>query len=98
MGTNEIFAISNKPGEVSLKGFNYIKDRLPNNFEVCLIIEKNGHLSAGCWDTGLRSTDGGKIPGCFRQSRGGFIGLDEVLALLPIEKAEIDIKSWVNSK
>ena len=98
MGTNEVFAISNKPGEVTLKGFNYIKDRFPNDFEVCLIIEKNGHLSAGCWDTGLRSTDDGKIPGCFRQSRGGFIGLDDVLAFLPIEKAEIDIKSWVNSK
>ena len=98
MGTNEVFAISNKPGEVTLEGFNYIKDRLPNNFEVCLIVEKDGHLSAGCWDTGLRSTDDGKVPGCFRQSRGGFIGLDNVLAFLPIEKAEIDIKSWVNSK
>ena len=27
MITNEVFAISNKPGEVTLKGFNYIKDR-----------------------------------------------------------------------
>ena len=26
MGTNEVFAISNKPGEVTLKGFNYIKE------------------------------------------------------------------------
>ena len=52
MGTNEVFAISNKPREVTLKGFNYIKDRLPNNFEVCLIVEKDGHLSAGCWNTG----------------------------------------------
>ena len=94
MITNEAFAISNKPGEVTLKGFNYIKDRLPDDFEVCLIVEKDGHLSAGCWDTGLRSTDDGKIPGCFRQSRGGFIGLDNVLAFLPIEKSEIDIKSW----
>lgn len=53
MGTNEVFAISNKPGEVTLKGFNYIKDRLPHDFEVCLIVEKDGHLSAGCWDTGV---------------------------------------------
>ena len=51
MITNEVFAISNKPGEVTLKGFNYIKDRLPDDFEVCLIVEKDGHLSAGCWDT-----------------------------------------------
>ena len=52
MGTNEVLAISNKPGEVTLKGFNYIKDRFPDDFEVCLIVEKDGHLSAGCWDTG----------------------------------------------
>lgn len=26
MGTNEVFAISNKPGEVTLKGFNYMKE------------------------------------------------------------------------
>ena len=57
MITNEVFAISNKPGEVTLKGFNYIKDRLPDDFEVCLIVEKDGHLSAGCWDTGVRSEE-----------------------------------------
>lgn len=47
MGTNEVFAISNKAGEVTLKGFNYIKDRFPDDFEVCLIVEKDGHLSYG---------------------------------------------------
>ena len=97
MGTNEVFAISNKPGEVTLKGFNYTKDRLPHDFEVCLIVEKDGHLSAGCWDTGLWSTDHGKIPGSFRQSRGGVLEFDSVLAWLPIEKTEIDIKElWWN--
>lgn len=94
MITNEAFAISNKPGEVTLKGFNYIKDRLPDDFEVCLIVEKDGHLSAGCWDTGLWSTDHGKIPGSFRQSRGGVLEFDSVLAWLPIEKTEIDIKDY----
>lgn len=49
------FAVSNKPGEITLTGFYFIKDMLPHDFEVCLIIEKNGHLSAGCWDTGLWS-------------------------------------------
>lgn len=34
MGTNEVFAISNKPGEVTLKGFNYMKERFPDEFEV----------------------------------------------------------------
>ena len=73
MGTNKVFAISNKPGEVMLKSFTYMKDRIPDNFEVCLIVEKNGYLSAGCWDTGVWSTDYGKVPGSFRQSRGDVI-------------------------
>lgn len=90
MSTNEVVAISNKSGEVTLKGFKYIKDMLPDDFEVCLIVEKDGHLSAGCWDVGLLSTENGK-PGIFRQSRGGVIELDDVLAWLPIEKTKIDI-------
>lgn len=96
MSTNEVLAISNKPGEVTLKGFNYIQDRFPDDFEVCLIVEKDGHLTAGCWDTGLWATENGK-PGSFRQSRGGVIEPDDVLAWLPIEKATINIKGlWWN--
>ena len=92
MRINRVFAESHESGELTLKGFSYIKDTLPDDFEVCLIIEKNGHLSAGCWNTGLRSTDHGKIPGSFRQSRGGVLEFDSVLELLPIDKTEIDIK------
>ncbi len=96
MDINEAFAISNKPGEITLTGFHFIKDMLPQDFEVCLIIEKNGHLSAGCWDTGLWSTANGKA-GSFRQSRGGVIELDNVLAWLPIEETTINIKElWWN--
>lgn len=96
MSINEVFAISNKPGEVTLKGFNYIKDRFPDDFEVCMIIEKNGHLSAGCWETGVRSAENGK-PGSFWQGHGGVIECDDVLAWLPIEKGTIDIKGlWWN--
>ena len=94
--TSEVFAISNKPGEITLTGFCFIKDMLPQDFEVCIIIEKNGHLSAGCWDTGLWSTENGKA-GSFRQSRGGVIELDNVLAWLPIEETTINIKElWWN--
>lgn len=97
MDINEAFAISNKPGEITLTGFHFIKDMLPQDFEVCLIIEKNGHLSAGCWDTGLWSTENGKKAGSFRQSRGGVIELDDVLAWLPIEETTINIKElWWN--
>lgn len=60
MDINEAFAISNKPGKITLTGFHFIKDMLPHDFEVCLIIEKNGHLSAGCWNTGSWSTENGK--------------------------------------
>lgn len=96
MSKNEVSATSNKPGEVTLKGFHYMKDRFPDNFEICLIVEKDGHLSAGCWDTGLWSTENGK-QGSFRQSRGGVIEPDDVLAWLPIEEATIDIKGlWWN--
>lgn len=96
MSMNEVFAISNKPGEVNLKGFNYIRDRLPDDFEVCLIVEKDGHLSAGCWNMGGQSIKNGQ-PGIFRQSRGGVIEHDDVLAWLPIEEAAIDIKGlWWN--
>ena len=96
MDIYEAFAVSNKPGEITLTGFHFIKDVLPHNFEVCLIIEKNGHLSAGCWDTGLWSTENGK-EGSFRQSRGGVIELDNVLAWLPIEETTINIKElWWN--
>ena len=94
MRRNEVLAISNKPGEVTLKGFTYIKDRFPDDFEVCLIVEKDGHLSAGCWDVGLWSTENGK-PGSFRQGRGGVIEADDVLAWLPIEKTTIDIRFMV---
>lgn len=94
--TSEVFAISNKPGEITLTGFRFIKDMLPQDFEVCIIIEKNGQLSAGCWDTGLWSTENGKA-GSFRQSRGGVIELDNVLAWLPIEETTINIKElWWN--
>lgn len=95
MSTNEVLAISNKPGKVTLKGFTYMKERLPDDFAVCIIVYKDGRLSAGSWDTGLWSTENGK-PGCFRQGRGGVIEPESVLAFLPIEEAAINIKGVWN--
>ena len=92
MSNNEVFATSNYLGEITLKGFSFIKDKLPDDFEVCLLVLKDGRLSAGCWDTGMWSTENGK-PGCFRQSRGGVIEVDYVLAWLPIEETSIDVNS-----
>ena len=71
---------------VTLTGFKYIKDGdYPDDFEVCLVILEDGGLSAGCWDTGLYSTQGGKKPGAFRQSRGGVIDVEYVKAWTTIE-------------
>ncbi len=88
--TYDVSATSNKPRDLTINGFIFMKERLPDDFEVCLIIENDGHLSAGCWDTGTYSTEDGK-PGAFRQSRGGVIDAEYVLAWLPIEEASIDV-------
>ena len=93
MSDNGVVAISKNPGEITLKGFTFMKDKLPNDFEVCLIVENSGHLSAACWYPGLWSTEGGK-PGSFRQSRGGIISPEYVLAWLPIEHTSIEKNIW----
>lgn len=88
---NEVKAISDNFQTVSLMGFTFIADRLPNDCEVCLIVETGGHLSAACWDTGTKWNQDGE-PGVFHQSRGGVLYASDVLAWLPIEKCSIDIK------
>lgn len=71
---------------VTFTEFHYIKDGdYPNDFEVCLLILKDNSLSAGCWDTGLYVTEGGKQPGAFRQARGYFIDADYVKAWTKLE-------------
>ena len=70
---------------VTFTGFHYIKDGdYPNDFEVC--------LSAGCWDTGLYATEGGKQPGAFRQARGCFIDVDYVKAWTKLEDKVYDFQ------
>lgn len=57
---------------VTFTGFHYIKDDdYPNDFEVYLLILKDNSLSAGCWDTGLYATEGGKQPArCIPTGKG----------------------------
>ena len=88
---NEVKAISYNFQTVSLMGFTFIADRLPDDFEVCLIVETDGYLSAACWDIGTEWTHDGE-PGVFHQSRGGVLYVSDVLAWLPIEECSIDIK------
>ena len=73
----------NEERKIILSGFTFMKGEKPGEFEVCVIVEKDGHLSAGCWMNGV-----------FRQGRGGVIDADNVLAWLPIEKVSIDINSY----
>ena len=42
-------------------------------------------IPAGCWDTGLYATEGGKQPGAFRQARGCYIDADYVKAWTKLE-------------
>ena len=71
---------------VTFTEFHYIKaGDDPNDFEVCLLILKDNSLSAGCGDTGLYATEGGKQPGAFRQARGCFIDTDYVKAWTKLE-------------
>ena len=88
---NKVKAISANYQTVSLTGFTFLADRLPDDCEECLVVERDGQLSAGCWDIGTRRTEDGE-PGVFHQSRGGVLNVSDVLAWLPIEKCSIDIK------
>lgn len=73
--------------KITLTGFKDIKKELPEDFDVCVLILKNGVYTAGCWDTGLYATEDGS-PGCFRQGCGGVIDFKYVKYWLPIEKIE----------
>lgn len=85
----EICAISNNPGEITLSGFTFMKDRTPDDFEVCLIVWNDGQISAGCWIT----DSVGK--GIFRQGRNGTIDAESILAWLPLEgKLYIEKNIW----
>lgn len=90
MKNSEISAASDNHKQVKLSGFTFIADQLSDEFEVCLVIENDGHLSAGCWDTGTDYTKDGE-PGVFCQSRGGVLEVKDILAWLPIEETCIDI-------
>lgn len=76
-----------KDFRITLSNFELKKDgNKPEVFGVYLIIDKRGQLSAGCW------TEGTEYPnGAFRQSRGGSIDLENVIAWIDLEKERIDV-------
>lgn len=79
--------------EIILKNFFFVKDGfLPNEFETCIIIEKNGSLNVGIWDESdiAKTTD---KQGSFFDGIGGHISADNVIAWKPLDGIKIqDLK------
>lgn len=60
-------------------------ERYPDPFEECLLLDKNGGLTAGCWI----STDEENREGSFRQGRHGVYDKEYIVAWVPIEKFDL---------
>ena len=79
--------VEEKEFSITLSDFEFRKKgNKPEIFGVYLIVENDGHLSAGCWSETIMYPQG-----IFRQSRGGIIELEDVIAWLDIEKMHVDI-------
>lgn len=73
--------------EITLKKFHYMEDEIPEDFEVCFLLLDDGTISAGCWDRGIMSLEIDPR-GVFRQSRGGIVDPDFVVAWKTLENPE----------
>lgn len=75
--------------KLELTDFFFIKDGIyPADFELILVIDQQGKLSAGCVDKGHAYRDG--YPhGVIRQSRGGVMYFDNILAWKPIDGLKV---------
>ncbi len=58
-----------------------MSERLPEDFEACVIVDKKGRLSVGCW----LARNSENTEGVFRQGRNGVYEKDGVAAWIPIE-------------
>ncbi len=76
---------------VTLSNFILMEEAEPEDFEVYLLITKDGQMSAACYTTGTLYPQG-----VFRQSRGGVWEKEDIYAILPIENEYVDLKSFVN--
>ena len=76
---------------VTLSNFILMEEAEPEEFEVYLLICKDGQMSAGCYTTGTLYPQG-----VFHQSRGGVWEKEDIYAILPIENEYVDLKSFVN--
>ena len=75
--------------KIALTDFFFIEDGIyPDDFEWILVIDKNGHLSAGCVDKGSAYRTYGSH-GVISQSRGGIISFDDIVAWKPIDGLKV---------
>lgn len=80
--------------KIELTDFFFVEDGIyPDEFELILVIDKEGHLSAGCVDRGSAYRAYGPY-GVISQSRGGIMCFDDIIAWKPIDGLKVlDIAS-----
>ena len=75
--------------KIELTDYFFIEDEIyPDEFELILVIDKDGHLSAGCVDKGSAYRTYGSY-GVIRQGRGGIITFDNIIAWKPIDGLKV---------
>ena len=75
--------------KIELTDFFFVEDEIyPDEFELILVIDKDGHLSAGCVDNGSAYRSYGSC-GVIRQGRDGIISFDDIIAWKPIDGLKV---------
>ena len=75
--------------KIELTDFFFIEDGIyPEEFELILVIDKDGHLSAGCVDKGSAYRTYGSY-GVISQSRGGIMSFDDIIAWKSIDGLKV---------
>ena len=72
--------------KVTLTGFHYIEDELPEPFTTCMVITKKGRVMIGHWEDGAAAMRHDPR-GAFYDGMGGHFGPDYVLAWKDVAKA-----------
>ena len=71
--------------KIELTDFFFVEDEIyPDEFELILVIDKQGNLSAGCVDKGYQYSENNPH-GVICQSRGGVMFFEDIIAWKPID-------------
>lgn len=75
----------------TLTDFFFVEDGVyPDDFELVLVVLKDGRLSGGCAERGLEHTKNNP-KGVIHQSRGGVIEYEDIIAWKPLEEVYINL-------